>query len=95
MGCPWYQTLQRLRDVIVLPRVLRTTIGVRLCVAVITRLAKGTISLVAMRYAFSSRASAAVFTRMGVSTLSGIDVNLLQAGCLCVLTDPRFFRQIK
>ena len=95
MGCPRYQTLQRLRDLIVLHRVLRTTVGVRVCVAAITRLAKGTISLVAKRYAFSSRVSAAVFTRMGVATLSGIDVNLSQAGCLCALTVPRFFHQIE
>ena len=95
MGCPRYQTLQRLLDLIILARVLRTTVGVRLVVAAITRLAKGTISLVATTYAFSSRVSVAISTRMGTATLSGIDVNVSQAGCLCALTDPRFFRQME
>ena len=95
MGCPRYQALQRLRDLIILPRVLRTTVGVGFEEAAITRRAKGTMSLIATRYAFSPRVSVAISTRMGTATLSGIDVNVSQAGCLCALTDSRFFRQME
>ena len=95
MGYPWYQTLQRLWDLIVLLRMSRMMVGVGFIEAAITRRAKGTMSLMATRYAFSPRVSAAVFALLGIATLSEIHVNLSQANDIYALTASRFFHQVE
>ena len=95
MGCPWYQTLQRLWDLIVPLRMSRTMFGVGFLEAAITSRAKGTMSLIATRYTFSPRVSAGIYALLGIATLSKIDVNLSQAGDLYALTAPRFFHQVE